>query len=131
MAAHENKLLELMRENPRLSSRRYAEMALEQGIVDAVDSKELVLRELQKSVRHAARSSKSDPELAFVSLTADTGDGSKEEVYLPAAACTKAEAQRVLDNYGDRVHGLVTRATAFRDYWNDKPFGYQLKIHWG
>lgn len=131
MSTREAKLMKLMQDHPRLSTRRYAELAVEQGLVEEIDAKELVLREVCKDVRKVARSSKSDPQNAFVSLMIGDEDGETEEVYAPAAAVTKDEAQRVLDDYGQRAEGLVKRAFIFRDYWNGAPFNYQLQFNWG
>jgi hypothetical protein len=121
------KLTELMTKHPRKTSREYAEMAAARGMADDIDADELLVREIQKSIRHLVRDSKSDPELAFVSIASKDG----EEVYAPAQVCTKAEAQKVLDNYASRIEGTVKRAMKLRDYWNGKPFSYQLRFNWG
>lgn len=125
------KLQALMEENPRLPSRRYAEMAAEEGLANDIDGDELRLQEIQKYVRRIARNSKADPQLAIVSFISPNRDGEPEEVYAPAKVCTKIEAQRVLDDYGSRIEGSIKRATQLLDYWNAKPFGYQLTFSWG
>ncbi len=121
------KIQALMSENPRKTSREYAEMAIAQGLADDIDGDELRVREVQKSVRQIASDSKSDPQFAFVSVSKKDG----EDVYAPAPVCTKVEAQQVLDNYSSKIEGTVRRASQLCDYWNAKPFNYQLRFNWG
>lgn len=121
------KIQDLMTKHPRMTSREYAELAIKKGLAESIDSDELMVREMQKSVRRIVRESKSEPELAFVSIASKDG----EEVYAPAPVCTKSEAQHVLDNYAGLIEGTLQRATKLRDYWNGKPFNYQLKFSWG
>lgn len=126
-----DKLHALMDENPRLTSRQYAELAVKNGLAEDIDPNELMLREVQKDVRRIVRESKSDPEFAFVSVTEDRTGGGAEPVYIPAKACTAKEAQRVLDDYASDVDGLMTRAMRLKDYWNSDPFQYQLTFNIG
>lgn len=122
------KLQSLMTKYPRRTSREYAEMAAKNGLAADIDPQELLVREIQKDVRRIVRESKAD-DLCFAFVSVANKDG--EEVYAPVPVCTKSEAQHVLDDYASRIEGSIERAKKLCDYWNGKPFSYQLKFAWG
>jgi hypothetical protein len=127
----QDQLRELMESHPRLGSREYAELAIEHGIAAQLDANELLLREMQKEVRRIVRETKSDPQLAFVSISEACDDGTVKEVYLPAQVCTKTEAQRVIDKGIARIEGESRNLKSLVEMWNGPGFGYQLSLPWG